>query len=119
MTLAQCEQRQGQPHVAVRNQQTDTNDVVTDGWEMLDQINLKEVFENRFLVLQSCPQSVRGRFRQAVRRALEARSEAARLHDNVGEGRGWKLFCLLPVWLLRRQSQSPQKRIVQEIRSLQ
>ena len=86
----------------MRNQQNDTNDVVTDGWEMLDEINLKEVFENRFFVLQSCPQSVRGRFRQGVRRALEARSEAARLHDNVGEGRGWKLFCLLPVWLLRR-----------------
>ena len=102
MTLAQCEQRQGQPHVAERDEPNDTNDVVRDVLEMLDQINLKEVFENRFLVLQSCPQSVRGRFRQAVRRALEAMSEAARIHGNVGEGRCWKLFCLLPMWLLRR-----------------
>ena len=39
---------------------------------------------------------------EAVRCALEARSEAVRVQDAVGEARGWKFFCLLPVRLLRR-----------------
>ena len=53
---------------------------------------------------RNCPHSVRGRFRQAVGRALKARSEAVRVQDLVREARGWKLFCLLPVWLLQRSA---------------
>ena len=53
---------------------------------------------------RNCLHSVRGRFRQAVRRALKARSKAVRVQDPVREARGWKLFCLLPVWLLRRSA---------------
>ena len=40
-------------------------------WEVLDQVNLEEVCRTRFLVLQSCPFQLRGRFRQACRVALE------------------------------------------------
>ena len=61
-------------------------------WETLDRVNL-QVLESRFPVLQNCPHSVRGRFRQAVRTALEGRSEAVRSQDALGEVRGWKLFC--------------------------
>ena len=42
------------------------------------------------------------RFLQANRKALEVRHNAAKTYDPVMEERAWKLFCLLPVWLLRR-----------------
>ena len=61
-------------------------------------MNLTEVFERKFNVLQNCPHHVRGRFRHASRQALEARSDA--VHNDVGENRAWKLFCLL-LFLLR------------------
>ena len=55
----------------------------------------------RFSVLQSCPHHVRGgSFRPAG--TLEARHVAVGANDPVMEERAWKLFCLLPVWLLRR-----------------
>ena len=41
-------------------------------WEILDEVSLQEVFQKRFSVLQSCPVQMKGRFRQAVRVALEA-----------------------------------------------
>ena len=71
-------------------------------WEALDSVNLHEVFEMRFRVLQNCPHHLRGRFRHASRCALEARDQAARAGDRVMELRAWKLFCLLPFWLLQR-----------------
>ena len=43
-------------------------------------------------------------FRVATTQALEFRSHAVRTQDRVSEVRGWKLFCLLPVMLLRRES---------------
>ena len=46
--------------------------------------------------------TTRGRFRQAAQRALEARSHAVRTQDRQGEVRGWKLFCMMFVMLLRR-----------------
>ena len=48
------------------------------------------------------PIQFRGRFRQAVRLALEARSEVVTKQDAVMEERAWKLFCVLPVTLLRK-----------------
>ena len=60
-------------------------------------MNLTEVFERKFNVLQNCPHHVRGRFRHASRQALEARSDA--VHNDVGENRAWKLFCLLLFFL--------------------
>ena len=71
-------------------------------WSLLDDVNLTDMFQQRFTVLQSCPWHVRGRFLQANRKALETRHNAARTNDPVTEERAWKLFCLLPVWLLRR-----------------
>ena len=71
-------------------------------WEVLDRIDLEEVFHTRFAVLQGWPAQFRGRFRQAVRVALEARQEAAHGGDAEQECRAWKLFLLLPFLLLRR-----------------
>ena len=36
-------------------------------WEVLDRIDLEEVFQTRFSVLQGCPVQLKGRFRQSVR----------------------------------------------------
>ena len=71
-------------------------------WEALDDVNLEEVFNRRFPVLQSCPFQVRGRFRQATRVALETLHSGVLGHDTLMETRGWKLFILLPFMLLRR-----------------
>ena len=73
-----------------------------DCWAVMDAVNLEDLFQLRFPVLQSCPHHVRGRFRQANRQVLEARHEAARSHDSVLEERAWKAFCILPMLLLRR-----------------
>ena len=87
----------------------------------MDEVNLQELFQFRFPVLQSCPHHVRGRFRQANRRVLETRHEAVRSRDTVMEERSWKAFCLLPMLLLRRirgEGAGRQGRIVQEVRSV-
>ena len=73
-------------------------------WEVLDRIDLEEVFQTRFSVLQGCPVQLKGRFRQSVRVALEARQEAVHRGDAVQECRAWKLFLLLPFLILRRTS---------------
>ena len=72
-------------------------------WDWLDSVSLSEACGTRVPVLQSCPHHIRGRFRQAVRQALELRSHAVRTQDGVSEVRGWKLFCLLPLMRLRRE----------------
>ena len=71
-------------------------------WETLDGVDLSEFFQQRFQVMQGCPHHLRGRFRQAVRSVLEVRHEAVRSQDIVTETRAWKIFCLFPVFLLRR-----------------
>ena len=38
----------------------------------LDEVSLQQLFQKRFSVLQSFPVQMKGRFRQAVRVALEA-----------------------------------------------
>ena len=68
----------------------------------MDAVNLEDLFQLRFPVLQSCPHHVRGRFRQANRQVLEAPHQVARSHDSVLEERAWKAFCILPMLLLRR-----------------
>ena len=72
------------------------------GWEVLDSVNVEEVFETRFQVLQNCPHHLRGRFQHVARCALGARHQAARVGDRSMELRAWTLFCLLPLWLLQR-----------------
>ena len=99
VTLAECEQ-------------------ICSGWEMLDESIWWGVRES-FQVLQNCLHPVRGRFRQAFRRAFEARSEAVRSRDVVGEARGWKLSCFVACVVVEaehRQSQSAQSRLVLEVR---
>ena len=56
----------------------------------------------RFRVLQSCPAHLKAKHRVALTTALEAVREAAQRRDPVKEVRAWKLFSLLPFWLLRR-----------------
>ena len=36
------------------------------GWEVLDDVNLKRMFDSRFAVLQGCPAAYKRRFKQAV-----------------------------------------------------
>ena len=56
----------------------------------------------KFKVLQSCPVQLKGRCRQACRVALEALHVAVMEHDGTRELRAWKLFSVLPFWLLLR-----------------
>ena len=70
-------------------------------WVALDDVNLEEVFNRCFPVLQSCLFQVR-RFIQATRVALETLHNVVLGHDTLMETRGWKLFILLPFMLLRR-----------------
>ena len=69
---------------------------------MLDSINADAVYHRRFNVLQNCPAHLKGGFRQAARTALETRHQAALAEDARQEVRVWKLFCMLPFWLLPR-----------------
>ena len=71
-------------------------------WQMLDNIDVNAVYQTRLDVLQNCPAHLKGRFRQASRTALDARNQAALGGDATQEIRAWKLFCVLPFWLLRR-----------------
>ena len=78
-----------------------TQDREQTGWEDLDEVCLRRVFERRFRVLHGCPVFLKERFRHAVRVALEKRQSAVVVGDTTGEVRVWKLFLLLPVMLLR------------------
>ena len=71
-------------------------------WSSLDEIGLPEVFQTRFRVLQSCGAHLKGRYRSAMKVALEAVHTAVEQRDLLTEVRGWKLFSLLPFWLLRK-----------------
>ena len=85
--MAQCQEGQDETEIPCRVPRGGQGTaVVQDGaWEVLDRVNLAEVFERKFNVLQNCPHHVRGRFRHACRQALEARSDAVRAHNDVGE----------------------------------
>ena len=78
-TLAQLCAQRGAGRVPASKDPSNNNKLPESCWETLDRVNLKDVCESRFVVLQSCSHSVRGRFRQVVRRAFE---------DVVGEIRG-------------------------------
>ena len=82
VTFAECEHVHDPVVTVPRAAAPHTSASFSDScWETLDRVDLREVFESRFPVLQNCPFSVRDRFRQAVRTALEARSEAVRSQD--------------------------------------
>ena len=42
-------------------------------WAVMDDVNLQDLFQEKFSTLQSCPQSFRGRYRHACRQVLEVR----------------------------------------------
>ena len=95
VTLGECGQTREPVATVPRPVTPHTSGSFSDScWETLDRVNLREVFESRFPVLQNCLHSVR----------LEARPEAVRSQDVIGEARGWKLFCLLPFRLLSPDS---------------
>ena len=78
---------------------------------MLDRVNVQEVFESRFKgFAKLCAFSALS-VRQAVRTALEARSEAVRSQDVIWEG-SW-LEAILFVAILVVQAQSKQLSSVQ------
>ena len=64
-----------------------------DSWPQLDAIDLRAVFQQRFGVLQSCPAFLKGRFRQAIRHALEARHAATQASEEAMIRMSRKLFC--------------------------
>ena len=79
-----------------------TQDRPQTGWEDLDDVCLRRVFECRFRVVQGCPAFHKGRFRHAVRVAFEKRQQAVAAGDATGEVRAWR-FLLLPFMLLVAQ----------------
>ena len=83
----------------------------------MGEVNLQELFQFRFLVLQSYPHHVQGRFRQANRRVLEARHEAVRSRDiEMEESILSSSHVVAPTHTRRRAGR--QGRIVQEVRSV-
>ena len=58
-------------------------------WAVFDDVDLPVLFR-------------RGRFRQACRKALQARRDVVNAGDELMEERSWKMFCLLPFLLLHR-----------------
>ena len=71
-------------------------------WEVLESISVSDVYRRRLKTLQCCLVHLKGRFRQVAELALEARLLAFSREDVTKETQSWKLFCLLPCWLLRR-----------------
>ena len=122
LTMAEC-QRQDPPMARgeFRRRQDQQEVVHQNDWEWLNSVSLLEAFGRRVPVFQSCPYHIRGRFRQAVRQALELKSHAVKFQDRVSEVRGWKF--VLPVacdafaqgkW----RQQSVQAGVVPQIRSI-
>ena len=71
VTLQACEQGVRELDQNLLQRRTiDAPALPAQSWEALDPINLAEVFQIRFPVLQSCPFQFRGRYRHAARTAL-------------------------------------------------
>ena len=64
----------------------------------LDQLNVEEIFKQRACVMKVVPQFLKGSYRNAMRVALEEASA----ESHARQGRGWKLFMMLPRMLLHR-----------------
>ena len=95
LTLAECQRRQhpqseqqepfpqNQPHRGGESRPTVFPETCWDG---LDSVQLREVFQHRVPVLQSCLHHIRGWFRQTARRALEAKSHAETTQGRFEDG---------------------------------
>ena len=91
----------GDPQVATRSQcTTGAPHGVETRWTTLDGVCSQEIFKQRFAILQGCPAHLKARYRLTT--VLEAVHTAVLLSDLAKEIRGWKLFIVLPFWLLRR-----------------
>ena len=89
-------------HVAMRPEcTTRAQDRVESQWTTLDDVCLQEVFKQRFAILQGCP-TFEGEVPARPTTALEAVHTTVQQNDVAKEIRGWKLFIVLPFWLLRR-----------------
>ena len=66
-------------------------------WSSLDEIGLPEVFQTRFRVLQSCPAHLKGRYRCAMKVALEAVHTAVEQRDLLTRGPGMETFQFVAV----------------------
>ena len=73
-----------------------------ESWPQLDELDLKNFFALRIPTLRSCPNFLRGRWRFALRFALDARRTARGENNAEAEVRAWKLFAALPALLLWR-----------------
>ena len=73
-----------------------------ESWAHLHQEDLRCSFARRIPTLRACPNFLRGRWRHALRFALEARREARLGGREDEELLAWRLFGLLPVMLLHR-----------------
>ena len=109
MALTLDEGRQRPPHNTSRSHHgartRDTgipSEVPRTSWDVVDEVNLEEVFLSRTPMLRSCPAFLRGRFRHSLCVALRERCRAKLVGDTVAEERAWKVFGLVPAMLLHR-----------------
>ena len=74
----------------------------TTPWEVLDSVSVSDVVKRDSKHCKVVRCTSKGGFAKPPSLALEARLLAASNEDVTKETQSWKLFCLLPFWLLRR-----------------
>ena len=83
-------------------QTTSTRRLPAATWCQLDSVTLSDYLHQRVGTFQKVPRAFRGRFRMALLCALERILETQTEERELLEERAWKLWCLLPLMLLRR-----------------
>ena len=73
-----------------------------DALRWLDTVDLTGIFCRRACVMRSPPRFLSGRYRAAMRLALQEIANGVERNDEISQCRGWKLFLLLPRLLLCR-----------------
>ncbi len=58
---------------------------------------------------EACPSHMRGRFRNAMRMAMEEVERAMSTSDEVAASRAWKVFLLIPRMLLHKKTEAMEK----------
>ena len=102
LVLQACEQGTEEAPPCQHRRHVDRDLPPESCWEAFDAINLEDVFQKRFSVLQSCPHHLKGRLRYAFRLALQERHAAVVVGDRQREIRAWNAFTLIPNMLLQR-----------------
>ena len=91
---------------------------ITMGLQSLDEVDLKEVFKKRSMVMKNVPPFLRGCFRGAMRLVCKTVNHGRRESNVQMETRGWKLFLLLPRMLVFRPPRGglvPRQRLVERV----